>query len=154
MNNKEFIIRLKKILECYSENASSFAGKIGVPRSSISHLLSGRNKPSLEFILKILSAYPEIDLYWLVNGKGNFPIQKNKNRMVNKNSNLKENSIKKEGLSQQGLHDLFSNSSASSSNSSIIEKEIASSQNHLQEKEIERIVIFYKDGSFSNYQNT
>lgn len=60
-------------MDYYGESGSSFAEKIGVQRSSISHILSGRNKPSLDFILKILTAFPEVDLYWLFNGKGNFP---------------------------------------------------------------------------------
>jgi hypothetical protein len=39
----------------------------------LSHLLSGRNKPSLDFILKILDVFPDVDLYWMINGKGSFP---------------------------------------------------------------------------------
>lgn len=73
INIEDFIKRLHRIIDYYGESASSFAEKIGVQRSSISHILSGRNKPSLDFILKILSAYPEIDLYWLLNDKGEFP---------------------------------------------------------------------------------
>ncbi|NNC49068.1 MAG: helix-turn-helix transcriptional regulator [Flaviramulus sp.] len=73
INSKDFIIRLQKVMDYYGESGSSFAEKIGVQRSSISHILSGRNKPSLDFILKILTAFPEVDLYWLFNGKGNFP---------------------------------------------------------------------------------
>ena len=47
-------------------------------RSSLSHLLSGRNKPSLDFILKIIEEFPEVDLYWILNGKGTFPKSENK----------------------------------------------------------------------------
>ena len=57
-------------MDYYNESASSFAEKIGVQRSSISHILSGRNKPSLDFVLKVLSSFPEVELYWLLNGKG------------------------------------------------------------------------------------
>jgi transcriptional regulator with XRE-family HTH domain len=73
INTEDFIKRLQKVMDYYGESASSFAEKIGVQRSSISHILSGRNKPSLDFILKVLSAFPEVDLYWLFNGKGDFP---------------------------------------------------------------------------------
>ncbi len=76
VNTEEFIIRLEKILSFYNLSASSFADKIGVQRSSISHLLTGRNKPSLEFVMKVVKAYPEVDLYWLLNGKGSFPSKK------------------------------------------------------------------------------
>ena len=54
VNTDDFIKRLELILEYYGLNASAFADKIGVQRSSLSHLLSGRNKPSLDFILKIM----------------------------------------------------------------------------------------------------
>ena len=73
INTEKFSKRLQKVIDYYGESASSFADKIGVQRSSISHILSGRNKPSLEFVLKILSSYPEVELYWLLNGKGDFP---------------------------------------------------------------------------------
>lgn len=67
------IERLKIILDYYNLTSSNFAEKIDVPKSSISHLLSGRNKPSLDFIIKVDKAFDEIDLDWLLYGKGNFP---------------------------------------------------------------------------------
>ena len=73
VNNKDFTERIKKILEYHQLTASLFADKIGVQRSSISHILSGRNKPSLDFILKITGEFPDVDIYWLLNGKGTFP---------------------------------------------------------------------------------
>jgi len=73
VNSREFIGRLEKILDHYALSASAFADQIGVQRSSISHLLSGRNKPSLEFVLKVIRAFPEVNLYWFLNGKGSFP---------------------------------------------------------------------------------
>lgn len=73
VNNQDFTERIKKILEYHQLTASLFADRIGVQRSSISHILSGRNKPSLDFILKITGAFPEVDIYWLLNGKGTFP---------------------------------------------------------------------------------
>jgi len=60
-------------MEFHQLTASLFADKIGVQRSSISHILSGRNKPSLDFILKVTSVFSEVDMYWLLNGKGEFP---------------------------------------------------------------------------------
>ena len=52
-------------------SASTFADKIGVQRSSVSHILSGRNKPSLEFIQKVLNEFPKVSAEWLINGKTN-----------------------------------------------------------------------------------
>lgn len=79
INSEKFSNRLQRVMEYYGESASSFSDKIGVQRSSISHILSGRNKPSLDFVMKILSSYPEVELYWLLNGKGSFPPSEEKN---------------------------------------------------------------------------
>jgi predicted transcriptional regulator len=68
INTSEFSKRLQNVIDYYDETASGFAEKIGVQRSSISHVLSGRNKPSLDFVMKVLQAYPEVELYWLLNG--------------------------------------------------------------------------------------
>ncbi|MEX0289463.1 MAG: helix-turn-helix transcriptional regulator [Flavobacteriaceae bacterium] len=76
VNTDEFVNRLEHILQYYGLSAAAFADKIQVQRSSISHLLSGRNKPSLEFVLKVVKTFPEVNLYWLLNGKGSFPQKK------------------------------------------------------------------------------
>ncbi|MGB5172452.1 helix-turn-helix domain-containing protein [Eudoraea sp.] len=76
VNTEAFIQRLEKILDYYQLTASAFADRINVQRSSISHLLTGRNKPSLEFVLKVVKSFPEVNLYWLLNGKGRFPQEK------------------------------------------------------------------------------
>jgi len=139
INNEEFTKRLKKVIGYYGETASSFAEKIGVQRSSISHILSGRNKPSLEFVLKVLSSFPEVELYWLMNGKGNFP-------------SLKVSDKKNEEKPKLENEDLFSKSETEDISTQI--SEANQNQNILKsKKEIDRIIIFYKDGSFSNFEN-
>lgn len=62
---------LERILEIIKANGltpSQFADEIGVQRSAISHLISGRNKPSLEFIMKIKARFPGTDIAWLIQG--------------------------------------------------------------------------------------
>lgn len=78
VNTQDFTERLERLLAHYELSASSFADAIGVQRSSISHLLSGRNRPSLDFVMKVISRFPEVNLYWLLNGKGEFPPAKGK----------------------------------------------------------------------------
>ena len=58
-------------MEQHELNASSFAEMIGVQRSSISHVLSGRNKPSLEFLAKIEATFDEVSFEWLLEKKIN-----------------------------------------------------------------------------------
>src|SRR5690606_9167835 len=78
VNSEQFANRLQKILQFYDISAATFAEAIDVGRSSISHILSGRNKPSLDFVMKVVQTYPEVELYWLLNGKGSFPPRETK----------------------------------------------------------------------------
>ena len=68
LNNKLVAERIGKIIKENNLSASSFAKMIGVQRSSISHILSGRNNPSLELLLKIHKAFDYIALEWLILG--------------------------------------------------------------------------------------
>ena len=128
------------------------ATAIGVPRSSISHLLTGRNKPSLDFILKLIKTYPEVNLYWFLNGKGDFP-------------SVKENSTK--------ANDLFTKNATTTSTPPIDEVSVAidstpdddsskkplhnetiivdNNSKSISTEAIERIVVFFKDGTFTSY---
>lgn len=62
--------RIKELLEAKGLSSSGFADAIGVPRSTISHILSGRNKPSLDLVQKILDAFPDVRTEWIVRGRG------------------------------------------------------------------------------------
>ena len=68
VNNKLIAERIGKIIEENNLSASSFAKTIGVQRSSISHILSGINNPSLDLLLKIHNAFNYISLEWLILG--------------------------------------------------------------------------------------
>jgi transcriptional regulator with XRE-family HTH domain len=61
--------RLRMIMESHKLNAGSFADKIGVQRSNVSHVLSGRNKPSFDFVEKLLQAFPRVSAEWLFTGR-------------------------------------------------------------------------------------
>jgi transcriptional regulator with XRE-family HTH domain len=144
VNTDDFIKRLEIILDYYSLSASAFADSIGVQRSALSHLMSGRNKPSLDLIMKIVETYPEVDIYWLLNGKGNFPKEKG----IQNSSSAQ--AIKKENT------DLFSfNEEPAEEKSSINEKgdEPVNNISVSFSKDIEQIVIFYKDGTFRQYRH-
>ena len=63
------IDRFKLLLEQLHLSPSEFADQIGVQRSSVSHVISGRNKPSIDFLEKILNVFPDIDVTWLITGR-------------------------------------------------------------------------------------
>ena len=62
--------RIRKLLEARQLSPTQFADIIGVARPIISHVLSGRNKPSLDVVQRILGAMPELSMAWLLNGTG------------------------------------------------------------------------------------
>jgi transcriptional regulator with XRE-family HTH domain len=62
--------RITLLIKAKNLTAAQFADEIGVQKSSISHILSGRNNASLDFIQKILITYPEVNMDWLMFGKG------------------------------------------------------------------------------------
>lgn len=131
VNKEDFAKRLKKLLNSYEISAASLADKIGIQRSSISHLLSGRNNPSLDFVIKILDNYPEISFDWLVKGIG------------------KMNSVtdyKLQGNREPSLFDPIDIPKEPKT-----KKEATSSRIAYSEKKIEKIVLLYSDGTFKNY---
>lgn len=160
INTEDFVKRLETIFDYYGLTASSFADKINVQRSSISHLLSGRNKPSLDFILKVIESFPDVDLLWLLNGKGNFPKGENYNPEKIDSSSPIQNA---ENVDRFISPDLFSNTSIASQNekNSEFEKKLENFSNMEvfntikntidSNSEIEQIVVFYRDGTFKTY---
>lgn len=60
--------RIRTIIKVNNLNASTFAERIGVQSSGVSHILSGRNKPSMDFIEKVLKEFPRVDAGWLITG--------------------------------------------------------------------------------------
>ncbi len=134
VTTNEFAKRLQKILTYYGLTATAFSEEINFNRSTISHLLSGRNKPSLEFVLKVLKKFPEVELYWLLNGKGEFPATSKNSLSTPAATTISE----KPNLFQQ--KEIFNEE----------EKKQTTPQNELQ---IERIIVFYKNGSFKEYKN-
>lgn len=96
--------RISKIIDYSGLTPSEFADEIDVQRSSISHVTSGRNKPSLEFIIKIKSRFPEILWDWLVNGEG----QMLKSDLQEKESENKTHDLpEEEKMKPTSLPDLF-----------------------------------------------
>jgi transcriptional regulator with XRE-family HTH domain len=131
LNNQAFATRLKKIMDYYSLSAAAFAESIEVPRSSISHIASGRNKPSLDFVLKITETYNEVDLQWLLKGLGIFP----KSNLSTQSPSPKINNQLSQKTSE--LEFLASTQTTSASFSKGVG--------------IEKVLVFYADGTFEAY---
>lgn len=62
--------RILAFLQNENKSYAQFAEEIGVQPSGISHILSGRNNPSLDFVTKMLHRYPSLSAEWLLFGRG------------------------------------------------------------------------------------
>lgn len=144
VNSQDFIKRLQIIIDHYQLSAASLADKIGVQRSSISHLLSGRNKPSLEFVLKLVRQFPEVSLYWLLNGTGNFP-----STLSESDTSKSHHLISSEGNNESKR---LSNEKITEIPITLKEQMLHSTHNNAQD-EIDAIIICYKNGNFKSYKN-
>ncbi|MBF91136.1 MAG: transcriptional regulator [Flavobacteriales bacterium] len=103
--------RIQKIIDEKGISLNAFAQEIGVNRSTISHILTGRNKPSVEVLQKILKRFPSLSPDWLLLGNG-------------------------------GMHAENESSSTPSSHKDIPK---------LESKSVEKVVVFFTDNTFQEY---
>jgi len=131
LNTERFLERLEFLMENNQLNATAFAEKIGVQRSSVSHILSKRNKPSLEFMLKIHEHFDEVNLEWLILGNQNIPLPpppppKDTNETLEMDL-IQEDQKKETAQNVQAFDGVQKN------------------------EEVSQIIQLYKDGSFRTY---
>jgi transcriptional regulator with XRE-family HTH domain len=125
--------RILGLLKEKSMSASQFADEIGVLRSSVSHIISGRNKPSLEFVMKILKRFPDVDSNWLLFGTE--PVAASKvPDLENQRSRQEDSSLNEEDVPQY---------------EKIKPVQRAKTVKAVSEnKSIERLILIHKDNTF------
>ena len=101
MNERD---RIEYLMNLYMLTPSQFADRTGIQRASVSHILSSRNKPSLEVIHKIYNAFPEVDVAWLFMGKGEPPQNPD---ITNVDSTEDEPAVQEDGARQPVATTLF-----------------------------------------------
>ena len=141
--------RIKQLLEKKKLTATQFSEEIGVQRSSLSHVLSGRNKPSLDFMLKVKERYPELNLNWLLLGEGN----------MTENTQSKNNFAEKEVFDKQQEMDFEEVESEDHQTSGGVEEPVHRTvtrktysvhSNNLDE--VNMVITIFGDGSFKVYR--
>lgn len=99
------IDRINLLLKAKNITARQFAEEIGIQPSGISHILSGRNNPSLDFVLKVMKRWPEINISWLMFGKGEMYVSPSEFQQTT----VQPQSIEQETAESQPVeYDLFS----------------------------------------------
>lgn len=127
-----------------------------MPRSGLSHVLSGRNKPSLDYVLKILNEFPELDPYWLIKGQKSKAsirrIAEDKNENMDPEAttpNINQSLASVNRRMEVQADKLVSKISVEQPLSS--NEIISSDKGNITKKGVDRIVYFYRDGSFQEY---
>lgn len=163
--------RLLKFLNKEQLSSARFAEIIGVQPSSISHILSGRNKPGFDFIQKILINFPSLNADWLIMGKGNMlrnyatqrdlfsegggyiPGEQEKaSKSIDNTGDGHDYEGENTGRnSEPEIPDTFVNKSLSDSDYKSDSDSFENITNVNKTKSVSRIVIFYTDKSFDEY---
>ncbi|TDB66953.1 helix-turn-helix transcriptional regulator [Arundinibacter roseus] len=137
--------KIKHILVDKNISPSHFADEIGVQRSSISHILAGRNKPSLDIVQKIIRRYPDLGMDWIWEDEEMPPVEKERKRY--------ESRTYTEKIPAQPAAAIASDLHRKKNMSHSPEQPILNGTNQEQgdPKTIEKILIFYSDGTFKQY---
>ncbi|NQU88416.1 MAG: helix-turn-helix transcriptional regulator [Mariniphaga sp.] len=138
--------KLKLFLDHEGLTAAYLADRIGVQRSSFSHILNGRNKPSADFITKLLQVYPDLNANWLFGSSDNMLLTKR----IKSDNLFSSNEITQtiENLQKDVSKDKEANDYKEivpQSENKILEPNI------IQNKKVAKIVFFYNDNSFREY---
>lgn len=152
----KFSKQLQKIMHHFGLSTTELADKIMVPKATISHLISERNKPSLEFIMKLHTTFPTLNLEWLIYEKEPFLVTEIHQKTIEKNQN--ETDVLDEILEIETVNEIENENESENKKEEIepkiINQNITENPKNIlsfQSKEIDCIVIFYNDGSFKKY---
>ena len=141
MDQQEHIgIRLKKWIEEKGFTALAFAEQVNIQRSALSHLFSGRNKPSVDVLYKMKSTFPDLDLEWLITGE--LPEE---TYVKSKELNIQNKDID---------NNEFTDVNTRSETIDILNDTLGSSAKTIQKKDkpkLIRIIELYSDNSFRSY---
>lgn len=154
--------KVKQIIVNSGFSPSHFADEIGVQRSSISHILANRNKPSFDILQKIIKRFPQLGYDWLDNEGVNPPKSDN---LINEITAAKRGPkpiTQKSEPSQNSYgspQNLAQNTHLSESSKKNLFDSLSVQPNVMTqvfdttiEKSVERIIVFYSDNSFKEFK--
>ena len=144
--------RLKQFLAAENISQAQFADSINVVRASVSHVLAGRNNPSYDFIRAIMDNYPQLNIEWLMLGKGK----------MYKDQTAAQKESPEAGLLFAGLPEetedvipvepdiplLVDDSFANTASSIEINTSTEQSQQTAKQRKVSRIIVLFDDGTY------
>ena len=127
--------RLLRFLEAENITQSQFADSIGVARASVSHIVSGRNKPGFDFIERTSSRYPALNIEWLITGKGRM-YKSNDGEIFDSQTDIE-------------LFPEFDGTTSPADHQAVSSQRTSSFPNA---RKISHITVFYTDGTFEEFK--
>ncbi len=137
------IERILELMRSKKMNAAQFADELGIQRSGMSHLVSGRNKPSLEFVMKVLTRFPEVPADYLLFGRKTDIGERD-------NPSIPENPVANVVADTAVQHDLFSMTDKEPAET-LLESPVKPVKKGKNEKRTEKILFCYSDKTFREY---
>lgn len=146
--------RLQQFLNAEQLSPARLSDIIGIQRSGMSHILSGRNKPSFDFIQKLLLKFPTLNSEWLITGKGKMY----KDNQVVNHQNYTNTVLPETGESVENHQEtkeiqqdrgIFETSELSEN--SIIGSGKEDVRNY--SRQIVKMILIYSDGTFSDFRH-
>ncbi|MBO7199983.1 MAG: helix-turn-helix transcriptional regulator [Bacteroidales bacterium] len=144
------IDRINMLLKAKNITVSQFSQAIKIQRSGMSHILSGRNKPSLDFVLRVLKRYPEINPSWFLMGEGEMYISDKIDTQTTMFPSQLEIDDAKEIIDvDEHKQEPINNELIDSQNRYLDNENITMGRTNT--KKIEKIIVLYSDNTFDEY---
>ncbi|QRR00451.1 helix-turn-helix transcriptional regulator [Dyadobacter sandarakinus] len=134
--------KIKLILSYKEISPSLFADEVGIQRSSMSHILSGRNKPSLEIVQKIIKRYPDLGVSWILDGEELSFTAPGTGENVSKQESREAAKVQTVSPAQPAV-----------SRASELQKQPENEVADVKPKMVDKIIVFYSDGTFQELRS-
>lgn len=150
--------RIEELMQLLNLSPTQFALQIGVQRSTLQHILSGRNEPSLKIVTSIHNSFPDVNLEWLINGTGSpvikqapshpditdMPLFPELENQINATAHteIRQNSILTEEQARPQTRKRTNNKDVKAENTT---------SDSCNGKHIKEVVIFFEDGTYQKF---
>jgi len=152
--------RIRQIMEAESMTPARFADHLDIGRAVISHILNGRNNPSLDVIMRILAKMPKINSDWLLTGKGNMYKDSSGNIQTNSHQNKSILDLFSQNLNEPSIIQSDRQDSNEYRKNEQVKQPVLDDQNTVNEtiiyreavpKKIKQIILYYTDNTFETF---
>lgn len=146
--------RIEKIIEKEGLNATQFASEIGIKSPTLSHILNGRNNPSLDVLKRILDRYREISSDWLILGVGPMvrgikqpqalTLFDNDEASISRSAISSEKTVQNSGVENDVKQ--------KKTDANLIDAQNSVVTSHTSTKVVKKIIVYYDDNTFQEFE--